>query len=176
MTTVHVMKTPNGAFIPATDEDAELTRRFRVGAVQRVEIAEVRNGKFFRKWWVLAKFAFDLWKERHPVQEFHGRRVLPNFKRFRKDLTVLAGFFEPVWDVRGELRLEPESLQWSKMTDERFEKLYSATINAILLGDIFGALNDAGLLPQGAEDMPLEQQAPAMLDAVRKLIEAEVKP
>lgn len=41
------------------------------------------------------------------------------------------------------------------------------------VGEIFGVLNDAGLLPQGAEDMPLEQQAPAMLDAVRKLIEAK---
>lgn len=38
------------------------------------------------------------------------------------------------------------------------------------VSDIFGVLNDAKLLPQGAKDMLIEQQAPVMLDAVRKLI------
>lgn len=141
MTTIHVMKTPAGAFVPATEDDAELARRFRVGAVQRVQVSEMRNGKFFRKWWVLAKFAFDLWKDRQPIEEYHGIPVLPDFERFRRDLTIMAGFFRPVWNARGELRVEAESLAWASMPPERFEQLYGATINAILLK----ILPDAGL-------------------------------
>ena len=132
MSTVHVMKSASGVFMPATDADAELLRRFKVGKVVRGEFAEMRNGAHFRKWWVLARFAFEIWKETVPAGEYHGRPVLPDFERFRKDLTITAGYFRPVWNVRNELRVEAESLAWASMTPERFETLYSATINAVL--------------------------------------------
>ena len=93
----------------------------------------MRNGRFFRKWWVLSEFAFGLWSERQKEGElWHGLPVLADFDRFRRDLTILAGFARPVWNARGELRVEAESLAWGSMSEERFEKLYSATINAIL--------------------------------------------
>lgn len=132
MATLHLVKTPDAFMVPATDDDVERMRRFKVGAVYRLELSEMRNGRFFRKWWVLAKIAYDIWAPTMPAQEFHGVAVLPDFGRFRKDLTIMAGFFRPVWNARGEMRVEPESLAWASMTEERFEKLYSATIDAIL--------------------------------------------
>jgi len=144
MTTLHLLKTANGAFIPATEDDADLARRFKIGSVSRVDLVEMRNGIFFRKWWVLAKLVFDAWSDDLPYQEYHGTQVLPDFGRFRKDLTIMAGFCRPVWNARMELRLEAESLQWSKMDAERFEKLYSATINAALQK----VLNNRGLTEQ----------------------------
>ena len=144
MSTIHLLKTAAGGFIPATEDDADLMRRFKVGAVTKAEIAEMRNGKFFRKWWVLAKLAFDLWAETVPDREYHGVKVLPDFPRFRKDLTIMAGFCRPVWNAKGELRLEAESLKWSEMNEERFDRLYSATINVILQK----ILPDSGLTPE----------------------------
>jgi hypothetical protein len=138
MATLHLVKTPELALVPATEEDTELMHRFKQGTVYRMELAEMRNGRFFRKWWALAKIAFDIWAATVPAEEYRGIPVLPDFDRFRKDLTIMAGFFRPVWSARSdaagvmELRIEPESLQWSKMTEQRFEKLYSATIDAIL--------------------------------------------
>lgn len=132
MSTVHVMKTASGALMPASPLDAAALQRFKAGSVVRGEFTEMRNGVFFRKWWVLAQFAFDIWKETTPAQTFHGREVLPDFERFRKDLTIMAGFFRPVWNARQQMRIEPESISWAKMPPERFEQLYSATINAIL--------------------------------------------
>lgn len=129
---VHVMKNPQGAFVPATEEDIELMRKFKVGEVQRVEITQMRNGKLFRKFFVLAKFAFDMWSDRLPEQEWNGVKVLANFDRFRKDLIILAGFFKPVWNAKGEVRVEADSISWANMSDEKFEKLYSKSIDVIL--------------------------------------------
>lgn len=139
VTMLHLLKTANGAFIPATEADAELSRRFKVGSVVRMDLSEMRNGAYFRKWWALVKVAFEAWSDGLPYQEYHGEQVLPDFERFRKDVTIMAGFCRPVWNAKGELRLEAESLQWSKMTEDRFDQLYSATINVIL----------SKILPQG---------------------------
>lgn len=126
-----LMRAPHG-FVPANDEEGARLSKFKLGAVMRANVAEMRNGKYFRKWWVLSKFAFDIWADRQPEQEWRGVKVLPDFERFRRDLIIMAGFFRPVWAVNGELRLEAESLAWAKMDEDRFAALYSATINAIL--------------------------------------------
>ena len=60
----------------------------------------------------------------------------------------MAGFFTPVWNAKGELRVEAESMAWSSMTEERFEQLYSATINVILSK----ILPDRGLTEQGLRE------------------------
>lgn len=129
---VFCTKGPAGQLLPMDDEQAEKVVRLKSGEVLRVDIAQMRNGRFFRKWWLLAKYAFDLWSETMPQMEYRGQQVQPNFERFRKDLTIMAGHYHPVFNARGEMRVEADSLQWSKMNEETFEKLYSSTINAIL--------------------------------------------
>ena len=132
MSEILLIKSPQGYLIPSGDEDIEKVRRFKVGAVIRCEVAQVRNYEFHKKWFALVKIAFDAWAETATRPQWKGEDVLPNFDRFRRDLTVLAGFYKPVFNVRGELRMEPESISFAKMTPERFEELYSQTINVIL--------------------------------------------
>lgn len=127
-----VTKTPNGSLIPFSDEDAEKIRRFKVGKLIRMTAQEMRNGAYFRKWWALAKTAYDLWADTVPPQQYKGVDVLPDFDRFRRDLIILAGFYRATFNARGEVRLEAESLKWSQMTEERFDQLYSKTIDVIL--------------------------------------------
>lgn len=132
MTTLHLIRTASGAFVPATDEDREAAKRFKTGTTVRMELRSMRNGEFHRKFFALVKVAYDLWADTMPAQEYRGQPVLPDFDRFRRDLTIMAGFFRPVWNARGELRVEAESLSWATMTEERFEQLYSKTIDVIL--------------------------------------------
>ena len=75
---------------------------------------------------------FGLWEELCPRHTYKGEIVQPDFNKFRRDVTILAGFSKPVVNVRGELRLEAESIAFGNMTEERFEALYSATINVLL--------------------------------------------
>jgi hypothetical protein len=128
---IMLTKTLSGALIPL-DPENEQFKRFKSGSIIRCEVKEMRNGKFFRKWWALVKIAFDLWTETGAEIEYKGDKVLPNFDRFRKDVTVLAGYFEATYNVKNEVRLEPKSLQWSKMTEMEFSELYKKTVTVII--------------------------------------------
>lgn len=118
--------------VPADDQTREWLAKKKLGATIQCDATEMRNGAFFRKWWSLVNLAFDHWKDDAETIEFKGERVQPNFDRFRKDVTISAGFFYPVVNLKGEVRIEPESLKWSQMDEERFTKLYDATIQVLL--------------------------------------------
>lgn len=131
MTDLLFTKSPTG-LIPACEEAAEWLRKKKLGSTILVEPREMRNGAFFRKWWALVKVGYDYWAENAQTIEFKGKPVLPDFDRFRKDVTISAGFYTPVVNLKGEVRIEPESLKWASMTEERFEQLYNATIQVLL--------------------------------------------
>lgn len=129
---IFLTKAPNGALIPLDDEQAEKLQKLKAGSIIKCAISEMRNGRYFRKWWVLARFAYDLWSDNMESLEYRGQLVQPDKERFRKDLTILAGHYHPVFNIRGDMRVEADSLRWDKMTEETFDRLYSQTINAIL--------------------------------------------
>jgi hypothetical protein len=125
------VKTPNG-LAPYGEEASEWLRKKKLGTTIEVSARELRNGGLHRKWFSLVSLAYDYWKDDAETVEYKGERVQPNFDRFRKDVTIAAGFFDPVVNLKGELRLEPKSLKWSQMDEERFTKLYDATIQVLL--------------------------------------------
>lgn len=118
--------------IPACEESTEWLRKKKLGATVLVDPREMRNGRFFRKWWALVKLGYDYWSECAATIQFKGQAVLPEFDRFRKDITILAGFYHPVVNLKGEVRIEAASLKWAKMSEEEFTKLYDATIQVML--------------------------------------------
>jgi hypothetical protein len=134
-----MVRRPGGSLAPATDEDAEALRKIKTGAAVRVEVKQIRNYKFLQKWFTLAKFAFDIWSERMPAIEYKGQPVRPSFDRFRKDLIILTGHYDATYNARGEVRLEAKSISFASMSEDEFEKLYSETINVILLKILNGS-------------------------------------
>lgn len=131
MNDLQFIKTAHG-LIPADDESREWFAKKKLGSTIQVDATEMRNGAFFRKWWSLVKLGYDYWSDDAATIEFKGERVQPDFDRFRKDVTISAGFYYPVVNLKGEVRIEPESLKWSQMTEERFTQLYDATIQVLL--------------------------------------------
>lgn len=127
-----MIRQPGGALHPATDEDADALKKIKAGAAVRVEVRQIRNYKFLQKWFTLAKYAFDIWSETLEPQEYKGIPVEPNFERFRKDLIVLTGRFDAVYNARGDVRVEAKSISFANMSEQDFEALYSDTINVIL--------------------------------------------
>ena len=132
MAELFMVRQPGGALFPAADEDVDALKKIKAGSIVRVEVKQVRNVKFLRKWFTLARYAFDLWAERVPPKEYKGQPVKPNFDRFRKDLVILAGHYDATFNAGGEIRLEAKSISFASMGEDEFEKLYSDTIDVVL--------------------------------------------
>lgn len=138
MREIILIKNALGALIPANDIEAEKLKRFKMGATIKCEVSEMRNGKFFCKWFSLVRLGYDFWTETAEMPTHKGQQIEPNFEKFREDLTILAGYWHPVPNIKGEAKAEADSISFANMTEETFEKLYSATITA-LLKHIYGS-------------------------------------
>lgn len=126
---VNMIKTPGGNFQPTHDMDAEKLTKCKTGENYEIDIKLSRNPAFLRKVMVFFHFCFDHW-DGSKVYEFCSE--IEQFDRFRKDLTILAGFYIRTTRLNNELRTEAESLSFSSMSEDRFQECYSALINAAL--------------------------------------------
>lgn len=129
------IKVNQGLLAPATDEDRKLLDKVRAGQVVQMQYSRMRNYQFFKKWWALVNFAFDYWQPVDlPADSKWKKSVVPerNLERFRKDLTILAGFYTATYRINGEVRIEAKSISFASMSEDEFEQLYSATIDAVL--------------------------------------------
>lgn len=119
------VKTATGfALMPTHQSDLDAIKRLPTTPV-RCKITQPRNVQFHRKWWALVSYAYDCWEPENQVGE-------KNLERFRKDLIILAGFYERVIRIDGSTRIEPKSIAFHNMSEDDFEELYQKTIDVII--------------------------------------------
>ena len=121
-----------------TEDDQKGWRKFwkrmmgmQPGELINVDVSFPRNPKFHRKFFALLQVGFDAWEPAFEVS-VQGEPVGKNFERFRKDVTILAGFYEPAFALDGTLELEAKSIAFANMDDAEFEQVYSAVANVLL--------------------------------------------
>lgn len=124
-----LQRVPDG-FVPADDDAFEKCKRFKTGSLVELEVTEVRNYQFHKKFFALLKVGFDAWEP--TVEEHRGMPVQKNFDRFRKDVTIAAGFYEQVVNIRGDVRAEAKSIAFGNMSEEEFGKLYNSVVDVLL--------------------------------------------
>lgn len=132
-------------FIPDTEKDWEAAKRFKLGSVAKAEVTNPRNLRFFRKWFALVQVGYEMWEETGIRAEYRGEEIRPNFERFRKDVTILAGHCHAVVNLRGEVRLEADSIAFGSMDEEIFEKLYNTTLTVLVHKVMRGRVSEARL-------------------------------
>ena len=125
-----VVKRQGPILTPASESDKEILDKVKPGQDLRIEFKRVRNLKFHRKWFALARFAFDYWEPEIP--DFHGHTPAKNFDRFRKDLIILAGYYDVTYQINDKVRVEAKSIAFENMAEEDFEQLYSKTIDVVI--------------------------------------------
>ncbi|EBV0896195.1 DUF1367 family protein [Salmonella enterica subsp. enterica serovar Agona] len=140
-----LVKHPGGTFTPAHDIDLERLQRFKNGEMYTAEIKLTRNPAHHRKAFAFFNFCFAHWCANRAGLEHMNEAS--QFDRFRKDLTILAGFYEQTVRLNGEIRTEAQSLAFSNMDQEQFERCYSALINAAIK-HVFGSTKDPNILNQ----------------------------
>jgi len=126
---INFIKAAGGSLIPNDDFDAERMTKYKTGGVYEVDIKLVRNPQFLAKAMVFFHFCEDHW-DGEKVHEYVSSKE--QFDRFRKDLTILAGFYIQTTRLDGSLRTEAQSLAFGSMTEETFQECYLALTKAAM--------------------------------------------
>ena len=113
------------------DPDSELWyQKRKIGAAIRVEAIEIRNYRFLKKFFALLNLGFEYWEPGEISCDYGVPEK--NFKRFRKDVTILAGFYHTVIRLDGTVRIEADSISFAKMDNDTFADLYSKVLDVLV--------------------------------------------
>ena len=124
---------PGTLLSPADEQTAEVIKRLKIGEIIHGDYKKQRNYKFHKKCFALFQFAFDHWQPgKLQDPKWKDIKPEPNFDRFRKDLIILAGFYEAHYRINGEVRIEAKSIKFGKMDETEFSELYDKIISVIL--------------------------------------------
>jgi phosphoribosyl 1,2-cyclic phosphodiesterase len=127
---------PSGLFQPASQSDLDQTKSLKVNYPYRITLKRVRNYEFHKKVMALFSYAFSIWEppenKANNLIKLSGITPDKSFDRFRKDLTILAGYYDATYRLNGEVRFEAKSLSFAKMSEDEFEELYKKLIDVIV--------------------------------------------
>lgn len=130
-----IVKYDGRSFMPiVTDEKTERWLSTLKGFSELpATISQPRNGKFHRKLFGLLNIAFDICPEPEEV-EYAGKMIQPekDFDKFREWVTIMAGYYHPVWYPDGSFRMVADSISFASMKEDTFEELYNKVITVIL--------------------------------------------
>ena len=129
---VLLAKTLAGHLAPINEEEAEQLKKLKIGHIVEAKIVRKRNSDYHRRFFALIGVGFDAWQEVAPLVEYKGVRVLPSHARFREDVQVMAGHYDPVFDLNGGLHLRPRSISFAAMDQDEFETLFSRVLDVLL--------------------------------------------
>ncbi|MBE5254540.1 DUF1367 family protein [Mixta mediterraneensis] len=142
---IEMIKSAGGVFVPAFDHDLPRLAKFKNGEQYTLEAKLTRNPAFHRKAFALFNFCFQHWAADRAGLEHADEAT--QFDRFRKDLTILAGFYEQTVRLNGEIRTEAKSLAYANMEPDEFERCYSALVNAAIK-HVFAGTKDQNIINQ----------------------------
>ena len=120
----------NDVLVPSDIAQSELLEGIKPYSDYKAVLSQSRHPLFHRKAFALASIGFKYWTP-PDEREYKGRTILKNFEAFRNDLTIRAGFFDPVWTIAGKMELKAHSWSWAKTDQEKFERMYSGFIDVI---------------------------------------------
>lgn len=128
-----LVRTPVGLVVHPEDKDgANYLAKIKPGTALAADVRQQRNYKFHKKFFALVSVAYDYWSDTMPAQDYKGEPVRPEFERFRKDLVILAGHYEPVYAIDGTVRLQAKSISFSNMDEEEFGRVYNSVLDTVL--------------------------------------------
>lgn len=128
-----ILKKTLAGLIPGDEQSSEWFNKLKIGQAVHGDFRRLRNPKFHAKYFALLNIGYDHWE----APNIGEQGAVKNFDRFRKDVTILAGYYHTTIRLDGSIRIEADSISFASMDEKTFEKLYSATID-VFLKHIYG--------------------------------------
>ncbi len=104
---------------PLYDSDMDEKRKLKFGETYLCEIKKERNYEFHKKYFALIKLGHE-----------NTKLTMP-FNAYRCYIQMKAGYVEVFDTERGKMVL-PRSISFSNMDEDKFQQLYSDTIQVIM--------------------------------------------
>ena len=124
------IKTGTAAYRPADSITEEYDKKIKVGQVVHGNFRKMRNPKFHRKFFALLQLGFEYWEPGNVNSKYGVPEK--NFDRFRKDITILAGYYNTVVRLDGSVRIQADSISFANMDEDTFESLYNNVITVLM--------------------------------------------
>lgn len=116
--------------LPADAESRAWYEKLRAGVTVAATMRVPRNIRFHRKYFAMLNVAYENW-DKPEIETPYGKATC-TISKFRRDVTILAGYGEPVCNVKGEWRMEAKSIAFGRMDEAEFDRLYQDTLNIVL--------------------------------------------
>jgi hypothetical protein len=127
----------DNALHPASEQDRDELNKIKAGQACKVTVKRFRNYAFHKKFWAMMQVAYDNWDvpegEELTLTGYKHLKESPrkDFDRFRKDIIILAGYYDATYRLNGEVRLEAKSISFHNMDEDEFGRLYIACLDVI---------------------------------------------
>ena len=124
-------KMPNHSLVASdATTDEYLRSKVRIGEVVRGEFRKARNYAFHKKMFALLNLAYEYWET--PETDTKWGKPEKNFDVFRKNVTILAGYGHPVFNIDGSFKMQADSISFASMDNDTFEDLYNKVLDVII--------------------------------------------
>ena len=123
MAKLFIVKTHSGGFVPASDSDYEIAKKYKAGEVYLADIKKPRNLQFHRKFFALIDTIWDI------QSHFDNREAL------RLWLIMKSGHFDTFIAPKGKPVYIPRSISFASMDDVEFERVYNDVISVAIMHD-----------------------------------------
>jgi len=141
----------HGRTLTAEDQLGEdALSKIKPGTRVKCVITRQQNSAFHRKLMALFNVGFRYWEPGEIDCKYGAPEK--NFERFRKDVTIMAGFYEIHTRLDGSFRVVAKSLSYGSMSPEEREDLYSAVIN-VLLQRIFVGYTEEAVIKMAEQEI-----------------------
>lgn len=112
--------------MPYDDNDLQLFRRLKRGAVVKVETRTPRNLRFHRKFFALLRVTFDNLPE-HIASSMHIESIEALLMLLKMDM----GYFDVV-EIGEHHFVKPHSISFAEMDEAAFSEFYNKAVTCIL--------------------------------------------
>lgn len=126
------IKQPHDLYIAGDIETEQWLQSIKTFDKFSVELKKEQNYKFLQKLIALFQVGYDIWEPTMPIIKSKYGIPEKTFDQFRKDITILAGYYTLKTRFNGDVIVEAKSISYKNMSQEEREKLFNNVINALL--------------------------------------------
>jgi len=141
-------------FEPWDEFAAEQVAGYKPGKYCIADIVAPRDPTFHRRGMKLLRFGYSYWEP--PAQQLVDGvpiDVTRNFDVYRKEVTILAGYYDVCASFDGSIKIEAKSISFSSMEEGEFREWFKASKD-VLWAQIFKSI--AGFTEENFESAVME--------------------